>query len=61
MIARDILLAELTGGHVHVAHESRTGKGGHNVEPRAGQAKKKGIPVTTEVCPPPLRSDRRRN
>ncbi|HAY35568.1 MAG TPA: dihydroorotase [Bacteroidetes bacterium] len=46
MIARDILLAEFTGGHVHVAHIS-TAKGVDMVR----EAKAKGIPVTTEVCP----------
>lgn len=46
MIARDILLAEYTGGHVHVAHIS-TAKGVDLVR----DAKKKGIKVTTEVCP----------
>lgn len=46
MIARDIMLAELTGGHVHVAHIS-TRKGVDLVR----QAKKAGIRVTTEVCP----------
>ncbi|KPP95979.1 MAG: homodimeric type dihydroorotase PyrC [Bacteroidetes bacterium HLUCCA01] len=46
MIARDILLAELTGGHVHVAHIST-----RNGVDLVRQAKKKGIPVTTEVCP----------
>lgn len=46
MIARDILLAELTGGHVHVAHISTRGA----VE-LVRQAKAKGLPVTTEVCP----------
>lgn len=46
MIARDILLAELTGGHVHVAHIS-TRKGVEMVR----EAKAKGINVTTEVCP----------
>ncbi len=45
MIARDILLAEYTGGHVHVAHIS-TAKAVDLVR----EAKKKGIPVTTEVC-----------
>lgn len=45
MIARDILLAELTGGHVHVAHIS-TAKGVELVR----RAKKDGINVTTEVC-----------
>lgn len=46
MIARDILLAELTGGHVHVAHIS-TKKAVDLVR----DAKSKGINVTTEVCP----------
>lgn len=46
MIARDILLAELTQGHIHVAHIS-TRKGVDLVR----QAKKAGIRVTTEVCP----------
>ena len=46
MIARDILLAELTGGHVHVAHIS-TRRGVALVR----EAKKRGIRVTTEVCP----------
>lgn len=45
MIARDILLAEHTGGHIHVAHIS-TIEGVDLVR----QAKKKGINVTTEVC-----------
>ena len=46
MIARDILLAEYTGGHIHVAHIS-TAKGVDLVR----QAKKQGVKVTTEVCP----------
>lgn len=46
MIARDILLAEYTGGHIHVAHIS-TRKGVELVR----EAKAKGIHVTTEVCP----------
>lgn len=46
MIARDIMLAELTGGHIHVAHIS-TAKGVDLVR----EGKKKGIRVTTEVCP----------
>ncbi|NQV72159.1 dihydroorotase [bacterium] len=46
MIARDILLAEYTGGHVHVAHIS-TAKAVDQVR----EAKKNGIKVTTEVCP----------
>ncbi|MEQ9308433.1 MAG: dihydroorotase [Balneolaceae bacterium] len=46
MIARDILLAEYTGGHIHVAHIS-TKEGVDLV--RKGKAK--GVNVTTEVCP----------
>lgn len=45
MIARDILLAEFTGGHVHVAHIS-TAKAVEMVR----RAKADGINVTTEVC-----------
>jgi len=45
MIARDIMIAELTGGHIHVAHIS-TAKGVELVR----QAKARGIHVTTEVC-----------
>ena len=46
MIARDILLSELTGGHLHVAHIS-TRKALELVR----DAKKKGLKVTAEVCP----------
>ena len=46
MIARDIMLAELTSGPVHVAHIS-TAKGVDMVR----SAKQKGLPVTCEVCP----------
>jgi len=45
MIARDILLAEFTGGHVHVAHIS-TARGVELVR----QAKADGVRITTEVC-----------
>ncbi|MBO6577174.1 MAG: dihydroorotase [Rhodothermales bacterium] len=45
MIARDILIAEATGGHVHVAHIS-TARAVELV--RDGKAR--GINVTTEVC-----------
>ena len=45
MIARDILLAEFTGGHIHVAHIS-TAKAVELVR----RAKADGINVTTEVC-----------
>jgi dihydroorotase len=46
MIARDILLAEFTGGHIHVAHIS-TAKAVELVR----RAKADGVNVTTEVCP----------
>ena len=46
MIARDLLLAEFTGGHIHVAHIS-TAKGVELVR----RAKADGVNVTTEVCP----------
>jgi len=45
MIARDILLAEFTGGHVHVAHIS-TAKAVELVR----RAKADGVHITTEVC-----------
>jgi dihydroorotase len=45
MIARDILLAGFTGGHVHIAHIS-TRKGVDLVR----KAKADGLKVTTEVC-----------
>jgi len=46
MVSRDIMLAELTGGHLHVAHVSTAG----SVE-LIRQAKAKGINVTAETCP----------
>ena len=46
MIARDISLAELSGGKLHVAHLSTAG----SVALIRG-AKERGIPVTAEVCP----------
>jgi dihydroorotase len=46
MIARDILLAEFTGGHVHICHISTAG--GVDL---VRQAKARGIRVTTEACP----------
>ena len=45
MIARDIELAALTGGHVHVAHIS-TARGVELVR----RAKSRNLPVTAEVC-----------
>ncbi|MDR3113616.1 MAG: dihydroorotase [Endomicrobium sp.] len=46
MVARDIMLAELTGGYLHIAHVSTAG----SVD-LVRQAKKKGIKVTAETCP----------
>ena len=46
MIARDVALAEATGGHVHIMHVST--KGGVDIIRRA---KKRNVNVTTEVCP----------
>jgi dihydroorotase len=46
MVARDALLAELTGGHVHLCHMSTRG----SVE-LIRRAKERGIRVTAEVTP----------
>jgi dihydroorotase len=46
MVGRDILLAELTGGHVHLCHVSTRG----SVE-LIRRAKEKGLRVTAEVTP----------
>jgi len=46
MVARDILLAELTGGHVHLCHMSTGG----SVE-LIRRAKERGLSVTAEVTP----------
>jgi dihydroorotase len=46
MVIRDILLARLTGGHVHLAHMSTFG----SVE-LIRWGKERGINVTAEVCP----------
>lgn len=46
MIARDVLLAEFTGGWIHVAHIS-TASAVHLVR----RAKERGIRVTAEACP----------
>jgi dihydroorotase len=46
MVARDILLAELTGGRVHLCHMSTRG----SVE-LIRRAKEKGLRVTAEACP----------
>ncbi len=46
MVARDLLLAELTGGHVHLCHISSRGA----VE-LIRRAKERGVRVTAEVTP----------
>lgn len=46
MTARDIMLAEFTGGRIHMAHVSTTG----GVE-MVRQAKKRGVRVTCEATP----------
>jgi len=46
MISRDIMLAELTGGYLHIAHVSTEG----SVD-LVRQAKKKGVKITAETCP----------
>ena len=46
MVFRDILLAELTGGRLHIAHVST--KGSVNL---IRDAKKRGVNVTAETCP----------
>ena len=46
MVARDILLAELTGGHVHLCHMSTRG----SVE-LIRRAKDRSVRVTAEACP----------
>jgi dihydroorotase len=46
MVARNILLARLTGGHVHMAHMSTAGS-----MKLIREAKKEGLPVTCEVTP----------
>ena len=46
MIARDIVLAELTGAHVHIAHVSTAG-----AVRMVREAKARGVHVTCEVTP----------
>jgi dihydroorotase len=46
MVARDIHLAELTGGHVHIAHASTAG-----TAELVRKAKTKGLKITCEVTP----------
>jgi dihydroorotase len=44
--SRDILLAEMTGGHVHIAHVSAW-----TTLEAVRQGKRRGVKVTCEVCP----------
>lgn len=46
MVARDIALAELTGGRLHLAHLSTAGS-----VALVRAAKDRGLPVTAEICP----------
>ena len=46
MAARDVLLAEMTGGHVHIAHMSAGRR-----SKLCGRAKSRGVKVTCEVTP----------
>ena len=46
MIARDALLAEFTGGHVHVCHISTA-----RAVDLVRRAKARGVPITAEACP----------
>jgi len=46
MVARDIALAELTGGHIHLAHISTEAS-----VRLIRDAKKRGVRVTAETCP----------
>ena len=46
IVARDIMLAELTGGHVHILHVSTAGA----VE-LVRWGKQRGVNVTSEACP----------
>ncbi|MDR3111686.1 MAG: dihydroorotase [Elusimicrobiota bacterium] len=46
MVSRDIMLAELTGGYLHIAHVSTAG----SVD-LVRQAKRKKLNVTAETCP----------
>lgn len=46
MVARDIALAELTGGHVHIAHVSTAG-----AVALVREARSRGVRVTAEVTP----------
>ena len=54
MVARDIALARLTGGRVHIAHIST-----RRAVDLVRQAKAAGLAVTTEVAPAPFYAHRR--
>ena len=49
MVARDIILAEMTGAHYHIAHISTK-----NAVAMSAFAKQRGLRVTSEVTPPHL-------
>lgn len=46
MVARDLMLAKESGGHVHIAHVSTAGSAA-----LIRQAKQDGVSVTAETCP----------
>lgn len=46
IVARDILLAEMTGGHIHILHVSTAG-----AVDLVRWGKKRGVNVTAEACP----------
>ena len=46
MVARDLMLAEDTGGHIHIAHVSTAGS-----VRLIREAKARGVHVTAETCP----------
>lgn len=46
IVARDIMLAEMTGGHLHVLHVSTAG-----AVALIRQGKQRGVRVTAEACP----------
>ena len=46
MVARDLMLAEETGGHIHIAHVSTAGSAR-----LIREAKARGVRVTAETCP----------
>ena len=46
IVARDIMLAELTGGHLHVLHVSTAG-----AVSLIREGKRRGVHVTAEACP----------